>query len=169
MTTAHASTPRTRSALALRGLGRLSSAVAVALGLLLVGCLDGTTTGVDPAPTVDEVEFSPIFDIDLSAMEERPSGLWIREDIVPEDGTRAGEFDLVVVDYVLWLPNGEEADRGRLDFVPAGGQLIAGFTEGVLGMREGGRRLLLVPPHLAYGGRDWLVFRVDLISVNPRD
>ncbi len=154
-----------------RAFGRLSFLVVLALAL--GGCLDSTTTGIDPAPTVDEIEFSPIFEIDLSAMEERPSGLWIREEVVREEGTQAGEFDALVVDYVLWLPNGQEVERGRIGedalFIPAGGGLIAGFTEGVVGMREGGQRLLLVPPHLAYGGRDWLVFRVDLISVNPRD
>lgn len=155
--------PRTRG----RRLAGFLSALFFAV--LASGCLDGTTTQVEPAPSVDEVEFSPIFEIDLSAMEERPSGLWIRDEVVPEEGTQAGEFDLAVVDYVLWLPNGQEADRGRLEFVPAGGQLIPGFAEGVLGMRAGGRRLLLVPPHLGYGGREWLVFRVDLVAVNPRD
>ncbi len=159
----HSPSPRSRG-------GRLSGLLA-ALSLVVVaaGCLDSTTTRVEPDPTVDEVEFSPIFEIDLSAMEERPSGLWIREELVPEEGSQAGEFDLSVVDYVLWLPNGQEADRGRLELVPAGGQVIAGFAEGVLGMREGGRRLLLVPPHLGYGSRQWLVFRVNLVAVNPRD
>jgi peptidylprolyl isomerase len=55
------------------------------------------------------------------------------------------------------------------------GQVIQGWDAGVEGMKIGGRRKLVIPPHLAYGDRgaggviepgETLIFVVDLISVN---
>ncbi len=75
---------------------------------------------------------------------------------------------------------GEEFDaswnRGRpLDFRLGMGQVIAGWDEGITGMKVGGRRRLVIPPHLAYGSRgagraigpnETLIFVVDLIGVS---
>jgi len=50
-------------------------------------------------------------------------------------------------------------------------QVIPGWTEGMVGMLEGGRRTLVIPPDLAYGNGgpapgDYLVFTIDLVSVD---
>ena len=55
------------------------------------------------------------------------------------------------------------------------GYVIAGWEQGVLGMKVGGKRLLIVPPHLGYGTADYgpipanstLIFEVELMSVDP--
>jgi FKBP-type peptidyl-prolyl cis-trans isomerase FkpA len=52
--------------------------------------------------------------------------------------------------------------------------VISGFEQGVIGMRAGGKRRLIVPPSLAYGsagagsipGNSWLVFEIDLLSLS---
>ena len=66
-------------------------------------------------------------------------------------------------------------DRGQpFSFRLGGGQVIAGWDQGVQGMRVGGRRQLTIPPHLGYGSRgaggvikpnETLVFVVDLLAV----
>ena len=66
-------------------------------------------------------------------------------------------------------------DRGEaFQFPLGGGQVIAGWDQGVQGMKVGGRRKLVIPPHLGYGARgaggaikpnETLIFVVDLLGV----
>jgi len=87
--------------------------------------------------------------------------------------------DEVIIDYVGWLSDGRlldsSIDRGRPLTVSLNGeQVVPGFEEGVAGMKVGGRRVLLVPPQLAYGDQgagsiptnSSLVFDVELRKVN---
>jgi FKBP-type peptidyl-prolyl cis-trans isomerase len=50
------------------------------------------------------------------------------------------------------LTNGKEFDSGKLSFHAGRGEVIAGLDEGVMTMRPGGIRKLMIPPHLGYGG-----------------
>ena len=66
-------------------------------------------------------------------------------------------------------------DRGQpLDFGLGRGQVISGWDQGIQGMKVGGRRQLVIPPHLAYGPRgaggvigpnETLIFVCDLVAV----
>ncbi|HVV21521.1 MAG TPA: FKBP-type peptidyl-prolyl cis-trans isomerase [Pseudonocardiaceae bacterium] len=102
-------------------------------------------------------------------------------DITVGDGEEAKRGQTVTVHYVgVSHANGEEFDaswnRGEpFQFPLGGGRVIAGWDQGVAGMRVGGRRQLVIPPHLAYGDRGaggvikpgaTLVFVVDLLGVN---
>jgi len=98
------------------------------------------------------------------------------EDIVVGDGAEATPGATVEVHYLgVEYETGEEFDSswGRSETItfPLNG-LIAGWQEGIPGMKAGGRRKLTIPPHLAYGpagghflGGKTLVFVIDLISV----
>ncbi|MEW2400115.1 FKBP-type peptidyl-prolyl cis-trans isomerase [Streptomyces sp. NPDC046862] len=111
---------------------------------------------------------------------EPPKDLEIK-DIWEGDGPVAKAGDSVSVHYVgVAFSTGEEFDaswnRGTpLQFQLGAGQVIAGWDQGVQGMKVGGRRQLTIPAHLAYGDRgagggriapgETLIFVCDLVSV----
>mgnify|MGYP006278373411 CR=1 FL=1 len=97
-------------------------------------------------------------------------------DLIVGTGAEATPGARVTVHYVgVDFESGEQFDaswdRGESIAFPLAG-LIAGWQEGIPGMRVGGRRQLVIPPHLAYGtsgghrlsGRT-LVFIIDLLDV----
>ncbi len=112
-------------------------------------------------------------------MGEAPDDLLI-EDLVVGDGAEATAGAQATVHYVgVAHSTGEQFDaswdRGEaFAFTLGVGQVIAGWDNGVLGMRVGGRRRLVIPPHLGYGERgaggaiapgETLLFVVDLLAV----
>ncbi|UVW28847.1 FKBP-type peptidyl-prolyl cis-trans isomerase [Massilia sp. H6] len=73
-------------------------------------------------------------------------------------GTEAVSGKTVTVDYTLWLYNDKAADfkgsrleSGPYTFVIGSANTIQGFQQGVLGMKVGGKRTVLVPASLGYG------------------
>ena len=109
---------------------------------------------------------------------EPPKNLEIT-DVWEGDGAVAKAGDTVAVHYVgVAYSTGEEFDaswnRGEpLQFRLGVGQVIAGWDQGVQGMKVGGRRQLVIPPDLAYGERgagvsiapgETLIFVCDLVS-----
>jgi FKBP-type peptidyl-prolyl cis-trans isomerase len=95
-------------------------------------------------------------------------------------GAEATTGSLATVNYGLWLYDagasqnkGRAIGAGQFPFTVGASDVIPGFSRGVVGMRVGGQRRVIVPPDLAYGaaGRDeipgnaTLVFEVDLISL----
>ena len=110
---------------------------------------------------------------------EPPTDLVVT-DITVGDGAEATAGSRVSVHYVgVAHSTGEEFDasynRGTpLEFPLGAGRVIAGWDQGVQGMRVGGRRQLVIPPHLGYGDRgaggvikpgETLIFVVDLLDV----
>ncbi|MGP3684639.1 FKBP-type peptidyl-prolyl cis-trans isomerase [Streptomyces sp. IBSNAI002] len=111
---------------------------------------------------------------------EPPSYLDIT-DITVGNGAEAAKGSTVSVHYVgVAHSTGEEFDaswnRGvPFDFPLGAGRVIKGWDMGVAGMKVGGRRKLVIPPHLAYGDRspspaikpgETLHFVVDLLAVD---
>jgi len=109
---------------------------------------------------------------------EPPTDLQVTDEIVGE-GPAAKRGMTVRAHYVgVAYSTGEEFDaswnRGQpLDFRLGVGQVIAGWDQGIEGMRVGGRRKLVIPAHLAYGDRgaggpiapgESLIFVVDLVD-----
>ena len=109
---------------------------------------------------------------------EPPGELAIVDEIVG-DGDEATAGSTIDAHYVgVAFSNAEEFDsswgRGEpLRFRLGVGQVISGWDQGITGMRVGGRRRLVIPPHLAYGDRgaggviapgETLIFVVDLVD-----
>ncbi len=107
-----------------------------------------------------------------------PATLTITDEIVGE-GQEATAGNTVTAHYVgVAFSTGEEFDaswnRGEpLKFRLGVGQVIAGWDQGIAGMRVGGRRRLVIPPDMAYGSRgaggaigpnETLIFVVDLVD-----
>jgi len=100
-------------------------------------------------------------------------------DIEPGDGAEAAAGHQVDVHYTGWLTDGTKfdssLDRGQpFSFQLGGGQVIQGWDRGVVGMKVGGKRKLVIPPELGYGTRGaggvippnaTLVFEVQLLAV----
>jgi len=105
-----------------------------------------------------------------------------KEDLVKGKGPPAKPGDTLTVNYVgVTFSTGEEFDaswdRGQpFQFVLGRGDVIPGWDRGMVGMRKNGRRMLTIPPELAYGRdgsppligpNETLVFVVDLIALKP--
>jgi FKBP-type peptidyl-prolyl cis-trans isomerase len=113
-----------------------------------------------------------------SATTPTGGGTLVVEDLVVGTGATAGVGDTVTVNYVGTLTNGTKFDssydRGQtFSFRIGAGQVIAGWDQGVPGMKVGGKRRLTIPPSLAYGStargpipaNSTLLFDVDLVSI----
>ena len=111
---------------------------------------------------------------------EAPSYQLELDDITVGDGDEAGSGKVVEVHYVgvSWKTGKQfdaSWDRGdTFKFTLGKGHVIAGWDQGVAGMKVGGRRRITIPPDLAYGKRgagaaigpdETLVFVVDLVGV----
>ncbi len=131
--------------------------------------------GDDPVSfELDENGFAEFLNVDLTAMTETPTGL-LYQDFVVGTGAEAMTGGFASVSYTGWLKEGPQFDAGTFNFTMGAGDVIAGWDEGIPGMREGGTRRLIIPPDLGYGsaGRGsippgaTLVFDVTLLQTVP--
>ena len=101
-------------------------------------------------------------------------------------GEAATSSSTVLVRYTGWLYSAGATDNKGTVFDSTGafgsqcfslGNTIPGFSQGIAGMREGGRRLIVIPPELAYGAQtqgavpanSTLIFEVELLNVGGCD
>jgi len=135
---------------------RFLSAPLLAVSVLLAAACGGG--GDSPSPSAD--------------------GTLVSQDLVVGTGATAATGDTVTVNYVGTLANGTKFDssydRGQpFTFRLGAGQVIAGWDQGVVGMRVGGKRRLTIPPSLGYGGQangpipanSTLIFEIELLSI----
>jgi FKBP-type peptidyl-prolyl cis-trans isomerase FkpA len=101
------------------------------------------------------------------------------EELNPGTGAEAKPGNTVTVHYVGTLTDGSKFDSSRdrgkgFTFKLGAGQVIAGWDQGVAGMKVGGSRKLTIPHELAYGERGYppvippkatLIFEVELLEV----
>lgn len=169
------------------------AAAAVAVGLAACGSskapgvitapgAGATATTITPALTVSTPTSGPLSKepkITLPAT-AAPTKL-VEKDLITGTGATAASGDELAVNYVGELyTNGKVFDSSWKDtpgkaftFTLGAGTVISGWTEGLVGMKVGGRRELIIPPSLAYGDEasgsipkdSTLIFVVDLLKV----
>ena len=144
-----------------------SRTLAVRLTLTLIGLISAVACGskspTDPSQNVN-VPFS-------------------QTDLVVGTGRQAALGNSLTVNYTGWLYNPSapenkgtqfETSIGRAPFpFTLGGNVIAGWNQGVVGMAVGGKRRLVIPPNLAYGSAGsgpippnaTIIFEIDLLSI----
>ncbi|WP_137939334.1 FKBP-type peptidyl-prolyl cis-trans isomerase [Chitinivorax sp. B] len=104
-------------------------------------------------------------------------------DVVVGEGKEIAKGALITTQYVGFLEDGTKFDssydRGKpFQCVIGTGRVIKGWDQGLMGMKVGGKRKLMVPAHLAYGDRQVgahikpnsnLIFEIELLEVLTRD
>jgi peptidylprolyl isomerase len=171
-------------------------ALALALGAGLAACGDDddeTEAAATPAPTetatpepadvsalAREVSKNTKRKPSIPAPSGEPPAELVTEDIVAGKGRGAKAGDTLTMQYVgISWSNGQEFDASwnsgqKFPFQLGAGMVIPGWDQGMEGMKKGGRRLLAIPPDLAYGPEgsppvigpnETLVFVVDLVKI----
>lgn len=100
------------------------------------------------------------------------------DDIKLGTGEVVKEGDIISVHYAGTLQDGTEFDNSKkrgapFEFKVGGGQVIAGWEEGLVGMQVGGQRVLVIPPEKGYGAAGigpippnaTLVFSIELLEI----
>jgi peptidylprolyl isomerase len=139
----------------------------------------GTETSTSPADAEEALK-----DTSTKPVIPKPTGSpprkLVKEDIVKGTGPGAENGDMVVVHYVgMNFSNGQEFDASWDTGAPfpvelGAGRVIAGWDKGLVGIKKGGRRKLVIPPELGYGAQGYppsippnetLVFVIDAIAI----
>jgi peptidylprolyl isomerase len=172
--------------------------LALALGAGVAGCGDdeeepsagsGAATPAEDAPPPAEFDAAAYAegvpkDVDkkpaVPPVDGEPPTELVIEDVVKGKGPAAKAGDTLTMQYVgvAWSTNQEfdaSWDRGQaFPFQLGAGMVIPGWDEGMVGMRRGGRRVLIIPPDMAYGPQgsppaigpnETLIFVVDLEKI----
>lgn len=144
------------------------------LGAGLAACADNSDNGV--APTIETAKYVPSLGVNLAASTRLPSGVYYR-DITTGTGAEAANGTQMSVRYTGWLVNGTQFDSNvngaPFEFRLGNREVIEGWDVGLVGMKVGGRRQLIIPPALGYGAageppaipaNSILIFNVDLLA-----
>lgn len=149
--------------------------IALCAAAAIAGCGGGGDSSSSTATSEESINTKPTVEVPSGP----PPKQMKVEDLIEGEGAEAKAGDEVTVQYVLVdYKSGKEIeaswDRGEpFTFTLGTGGVIPGWDLGVEGMREGGRRELIIPPGLAYGAEGsppigpnaTLIFVIDLVAV----
>jgi peptidylprolyl isomerase len=146
------------------------------LALLVAAACSGSDASATPEGplTIEQTTFAADLGIDLGASTKSATGLYTR-DLVVGDGAVVANGQELDVYYDGRLANGSRFDAtvpGNPFTFTVGGRVIDGWNQGVIGMRVGGKRQLVIPPALGYGANGIgpippnavLVFTVEVLA-----
>ncbi len=152
--------------------------------LALVGAMaaatacDKTTAPGVTAPTIEGTTFAPQLGVNLAAMTKTADGVYYR-DLAVGTGAPIDTGSKVQVRYAGFLVDGSLFDQTKstdapFSFTLGTGAVIKGWDQGLVGMKVGGQRQLVIPPALGYGesgttsipSNAILVFVITLVGVS---
>lgn len=159
---------------------RLSLALAAAA--LAVACND-EITGLEPPSDPATETFAASLNVNIAAMTKLPAGTYVQDVVVGTGATVVGLTDTVWVTYAGFLKDGTLFDSGiSARLLPTA--VIAGFKDGMLGMKVGGRRKIVIPSEQGYGAatqknpvtgvvriprQSTLVFDIELLNLHTAE
>lgn len=156
---------------------RFRSLIAALLPLSFAACLSGTEPVTYPNVAIENTVFDPGLNVNLATSTKTSTGMYYR-DITPGTGATVATGKTLTVSYKGQLATGAIFDQSTpanpsFDFVYGSGQVIPGFDQGLVGMKVGGSRQLIIPPSLGYGSaanvgippNSVLIFTVNLIAI----
>lgn len=122
-----------------------------AIALLAAIACNNDVTGLEPPSDPATETFASSLNVDLTQMSKLASGTYV-QDITTGTGAEVlAGTDTVWVNYAGHLKDGTLFDSGtNARFVPA--SLVSGFQAGLIGMKVGGERLMVIPSAQGYGG-----------------
>ena len=139
-------------------------------------CGSDNSTDPGPVPEIETTTFAPSLGITLTNFTKTSDGLYYR-DVVVGTGATVATGDSLFVHYTGYFTDAIVFDSNPSTAAPfafkvGAGGVIKGWDEGVVGMRVGGQRQLIVPPALGYGsgahgsipGNSILVFTITAVS-----
>lgn len=145
--------------------------VAAGSGMIYISAQQPSSASTSPTPA--EQQNQPPQQSDASMLKE----IKITDETVGT-GQEAKNGDTVTVNYVGTLENGTKFDSSYdrnqpFSFTIGAGQVIKGWDLGVVGMKVGGKRKLVIPPDLGYGNQaqgsipanSTLIFEIELVSI----
>jgi FKBP-type peptidyl-prolyl cis-trans isomerase len=152
--------------------GTQSASVASSTDATLGATPDTAVTGTAAMGTINSNSKQPSMDT-----QKLPTELSIKDEVIGT-GAEAKAGTTVTVNYVGALPDGTVFDASKnhgqpFSFALGAGQVIKGWDKGVVGMKVGGKRLLVIPPADGYGSQSagsippnsTLIFEVELLDV----
>jgi FKBP-type peptidyl-prolyl cis-trans isomerase len=163
------------------GIRRTALAACVVAVLILVAglALSGCASPTQSAQTAQSAQTQPAQQPSTPpAAAPSVTKLQIK-DVKVGKGAAAKSGDNVTVNYTGWLEDGTKFDssigRAPFAFQLGAGVVIPGWDQGVVGMKVGGKRILVIPPDLGYGAQGSppvipanavLKFEVDMLTIN---
>jgi peptidylprolyl isomerase len=149
------------------------------VALASVGACNNLVTGLGPPSDPATETFDPSLGVTISQMTKLESGVYIQDLVVGMGDEVVERTDTVWVTYTGFLKNGEDFDSGVNTRLVSDG-IVRGLALGMIGMRVGGRRLIVIPSELGYGEesvtepgtvdpviprQSTLVFRIELLRL----
>jgi len=126
--------------------------LAAATLISVVAC-NNEITGLEPPSDPATETFAASLGVDIAAMSQTTSGVYY-SDIVVGTGTEVtATTDSATVTYAGFLKDGRLFDSGSNTVFALDENLIQGFRDGMIGMKVGGKRKLVIPSELGYGNR----------------
>lgn len=117
--------------------------------LIATAACNNDITGLEPPSDPAADTFAPSLGVNVSNMSKTSSGLYFQDVVFGTGAEVTSATDSVRVTYAGYLIDGKLFDSGtNTTFQPA--LLIQGFREGMIGMKEGGIRKLVIPSALGY-------------------
>jgi FKBP-type peptidyl-prolyl cis-trans isomerase FkpA len=150
----------------------------LAFGVAAVVSCNHEITGLEPPSNPATETFAASLGVNISAMTKTTSGVWYL-DVTPGTGIKdSAKTDSITINYTGRIKTGAQFDAATSVTFEIG-RIVVGMRDGLLGMKEGGKRKIVIPSSLGYGAQairdtngaikiprqSTLIFDIDLIKV----